>query len=34
MFCWPWSSFAACAATAAATRGWAWPVFVTPIPDE
>ena len=25
---------AACAATAAATRGWAWPVLVTPIPDE
>ena len=24
----------ACAATAAATRGWACPVFVTPIPDE
>ena len=22
------------AAIAAATRGWAWPVFVTPIPDE
>ncbi len=34
MFCWPWSSFAACAWTAATTRGWAWPVLVTPIPEE
>ena len=29
-----WSSFWAWAAIAAATRGWACPVFVTPIPDE
>ena len=34
MFCWPWSSLVACSAMAAATRGWAWPVLVTPIPDE
>ncbi len=32
MFCCPWMSFWACAAIAAATRGWAWPVLVTPIP--
>ncbi len=33
MFCWPWRSLWACAAMAAATRGWACPVFVTPIPE-
>src|SRR4051794_19830057 len=33
MFCCPWSSFAACACTAATTRGCACPVFVTPMPD-
>ena len=34
MFCCPWSSLVAWSAMAAATRGWAWPVLVTPIPDE
>ena len=33
MFCWAWMIFPACSAIAAATRGWACPVFVTAIPQ-
>ena len=29
---WPWISVATCFCAAATTRGWQWPVLVTPMP--